>query len=563
MDNKRRNEMKSKFYKRLLPIVIMIIGSTCFANNITVNNVGIIGQNTTDHYSLVQFTLAWENSWRNDLGGNGQAEPYNRDAAWIFIKYRLGSGEWQQAWLNNEGNTGPEGCVIDIGLLSPGTSFNPTTNPGLGAFIYRNANGTGTNSFSNIRLRWNYGDNGLSDASTVEIKIFAIEMVYVPQGSFYVGSGGNGDDTTSGFYEYPTFTNAYQINSEAAITVDTTDGSLYYKLNFFLQGGRGGDQLGPVPAAFPKGYSSFYCMKYEISQQQYVDFLNTLTRSQQNTRTETILTSGITSVTNNYVMSDSNLVVIRNGIRCNAVIPAFEPIIFYCDLNANGVAADINDGQSIACGFLNWADLAAYLDWSGLRPMTELEFEKACRGSLSPIPNEYAWGTPYVAGSITPFIYSLINSGSNDENISANYSTSVGVGNARYEFTGDIFPNFAPGPMRVGIFAGNINNTGRITSGATYYGIMEMSGNLWERAVTIGTAVGRLFTGTHGDGLLNTTGNHNTLSWPGTNGNGGGFRGSALHHHLWDLTISGRRLAALSSDSRHFGRGGRGVRTSP
>ena len=557
MDNKRRNEVKSKFNKRLLPIVIMIIGSTCFANNITVNNVSIIGQNTTDHYSLVQFTLSWENSWRNDQGGIGQAEPHNWDAAWVFIKYRLGNGEWKQAWLNNEGNTGPEECTIDIGLLSPGTSFNPTTNPGLGAFIYRNANGTGTNSFSNIRLRWNYGDNGLIDASTVEIKIFAIEMVFIPQGAFYVGSGGS---DTSGFYKYPTITDAYQISSEAEINVGMTNGSLYYPLNSFVPGGQGGDQLGPVPAAFPKGYSSFYCMKYEISQQQYVEFLNTLNRTQQNSRTESELSSGITTVTNRYVMSNTQVIASRNGIRCDAIVSANDPIIFYCDFNGNDVGGEENDGQTIACNYLEWADLAAYLDWSGLRPMSEFEYEKSCRGTLSPVPGEYAWGTSSVAGSTTHFNYTFSNSAGSNENIATNYNTSMGTGNAFYEYTGG---NLIHGPMRVGIFAGNINNTGRITAGATYYGIMEMSGNVWERAVTVGLSSGRLYTGVHGNGLLNTIGNHDVLSWPGTNGTGAGFRGAGFTYHLWDMNVSGRRLVALSSGTRHYGRGGRGVRTSP
>jgi hypothetical protein len=37
--------------------------------------------------------------------------------------------------------------------------------------------------------------------------------------------------------------------------------------------------------------------------------------------------------------------------------------------------------------------MAAFADWSGLRPMSELEYEKACRGYNTPaVPNEYAWG---------------------------------------------------------------------------------------------------------------------------------------------------------------------------
>ncbi len=40
-----------------------------------------------------------------------------------------------------------------------------------------------------------------------------------------------------------------------------------------------------LPAAFPKGYAAFYIMKYEISQEQYVGFLNKLTQTQQTART--------------------------------------------------------------------------------------------------------------------------------------------------------------------------------------------------------------------------------------------------------------------------------------
>ena len=57
-------------------------------------------------------------------------------------------------------------------------------------------------------------------------------------------------------------------------------------------------------------------------------------------------------------------------------------------------------GRKSKCLFyMCWADCATYADWAGLRPMTELEFEKACRGPLKPVPDEYAWGTAAVAGS--------------------------------------------------------------------------------------------------------------------------------------------------------------------
>ena len=38
-------------------------------------------------------------------------------------------------------------------------------------------------------------------------------------------------------------------------------------------------------------------------------------------------------------------------------------------------------------------NLCTYLDWAGLRPMTELEYEKICRGPSAPVAGEYAWGS--------------------------------------------------------------------------------------------------------------------------------------------------------------------------
>ncbi|MCX6164517.1 MAG: hypothetical protein NTU73_06590, partial [Ignavibacteriae bacterium] len=185
-------------------------------------------------------------------------------------------------WLNNTGHINPTGSTIATGLLDPALPFNETTNPGLGAFIYRDADGSGTFSKTGVQLRWNYGANGVADNAVIDIRIYAIEQVYVPQGSFYVGSGGN---ETGAFYKYPTSTNPYQITSEGAITVGTATNNLYYPSPGTAYSG---DQLGPIPSAFPKGYNAFYCMKYEITQQEYVDFLNSLTQTQADTRKYTI-----------------------------------------------------------------------------------------------------------------------------------------------------------------------------------------------------------------------------------------------------------------------------------
>lgn len=522
----------------------MVLGCLS-ANNINVTNVKVTGQNTTagvnhaSNYSLVQFDLTWENSWRTS------SAPNNWDAAWVFVKYRVGSGAWQHAWLNDAGHSGGTGtsATIEAGLQTPGSAFNATTNPGIGVFIYRSANGTGTFTITGAQLRWNYGANGIADDATVDVKVFAIEMVYVPQGSFYLGSGGAENDA---FYRYPTTTNTYQVTSENAITVGTATNNLYYPANY-----SGGDRGGPIPAAFPKGFSGFYCMKYEITQQQYVDFLNTLTRTQQNSRTATSLAAGTTSVTNRYVMSNTSDNFYRNGIRCDADIHTSDPITFYCDLNGNGTGGEAADGQWIACNYLSWMDGAAYLDWSGLRPMTELEFEKACRGTVAPVPDEYAWGntTATAAADIT-------NPGASDE------TTNTSDANAVYSFQSNV-----QGPMRVGVFAKS--GTTRVQSGASYYGIMELSGNLRERMVTVGNPTGRDFTGVHGNGALSANGHANETAWPGltsdevTGATGSGFRGGNWNHSDNDMRASTRNYAVNNSNQRDIIFGIRGVRFAP
>ncbi len=508
--------MKKRTITLFTALALLLFAGSVAANNINVSNIRVTGQNTTAgennpaNYTLVQFDLSWENSWRTS------SAPNNWDAAWVFVKYRVGSGDWQHAWLNNTGHSSGTGtsATIDAGLLTPGTAFHATTNPALGVFIYRSADGTGNFSITGAQLRWNYGANGVADNATVDVKVFAIEMVYVPAGNFYVGSGGT---ETSAFYMYPTTTNPYQITGEGAITVGTTDGNLYYPSSTY-----GGDQSGPIPANFPKGYAAFYCQKYEISQQQYVDFLNTLTSTQA-----------------------SNRYPNKNGSNRHAITLS------------GGVYSTTN--PYVACNFLNWMDGAAYSDWAGLRPMTELEFEKACRGPVTQVANEYAWGTATVAGNA----YTLENDNATNEGIASNYSTSTG--NASY----DITDGSINGPLRVGIFAAHADNSGRITAGASYYGIMELSGNLWERAVTVGNATGRDFTGLHGNGALSTNGHANETAWPGltsgevTGATGSGFRGGSWLNDASVMRVSARYNAAVTHTGRFRYYGFRAVRVAP
>jgi len=499
-----------------------------YANNIQVTNTQLVSQNPVDEFVMVQFNITWENSWR--LAGG----PANWDAAWIFVKYRIGAGAWTHAYLNNAGHEICTGMTTSTGLLNPANAFHATTNPGMGVFLYRSEPGTGNINCQNVRVRWNYGANVLSDDTQVDIKVFAIEHVYVPAGPFSVGSGGT---ETGGLYTYPTTTNPYQINNEAAITVGTVNGNLHYLSNFGLSG----DQQGPIPAAYPKGSSAYYAMKYEISQQGYIEFLNTLTRQQQAARVRTNISG--TSITNRFVLSNTSSPTYRNGVSCRSVIPLSPGIVeFGSDLDNNNVENGSQDGQCIVCNYLNWSDLTAYLDWASLRLLSELEFEKCARGPVTPVANEYIWGNHTIN-----FIASVNNSGTPSEIPSTSYAN----------MTGSPYSN----PTRCGIFA-RANND-RTTSGAGYYGNLDLGGNLIERGPTIGYPEGRAFTGQHGNGMLATDGNADVTNWPlagsvGIYGRGGSFNGSYPEARTSDRTYTVQGVNPPGELS-----GGRGVRTAP
>jgi hypothetical protein len=330
-----------------------------------------------------------------------------------------------------------------------------------------------------------------------------------------------------------------------------------------------------VPSAYPTGYDAFYCMKYEISQEQYVDFLNTLTRNQQNYRTTSDVSGDIVTSAYEFVMSGSGVVSYRNGISCPlSGLGTEDPVPFHCNYDDTPPVNDAGDGQNIACNFIDWGDLAAYADWAGLRPMTEPEFEKACRGPNASVPTEFAWGnTSYHAST-----YNIVNDGAPNEEI-----TDMGsnVGN---HLTSNNSTNIG-GPGRCGIFAASSANHTRVETGASYYGIMEMSGNLQEMAVAMFYVAGLSFTGLHGDGELTANGLADTDFWPGinsnmdyntpntaystngVNGNAGMIqRGGSFVAGTFESPISGRASSGSSSNTtlmRLNENGGRLVRTAP
>jgi len=442
---------------------------------------------------FVQFDISWTDSWRI-MWKEGSIDRTNWDAAWIFVKYRAkDDAAWSHATLStkNEDHSAPKGAKIEVGL-----SGDKAT----GAFLYRAAEGRGSWSSKGVKLKWFGKDGEVLDPKKIELFVHAIEMVYVPQGAFYAGGPGKlAGSFTDGSWKKRTDVIPMKITGEGELTVAPQRGSLYGTAP-----GGAAHTIGPVGSlsdAFPKGYGAFYCMKYETSQGQYAAFLNQLTATQAAKR---------------YPFPTIPVKFSGNGVHT-------------VRKTAAGYAASEPER---ACNWVSWDDCTAYLDWAALRPMSELEYEKACRGPLKPAKDEYAWGP----GALPK---------------------------ARWVFDITAAP---PVPKPYGLCGA----AGRKEAGCTYWGIATMSGHLRERTVAVGHLEGRRFTGICGDGALSYDGFADTRDWPGPSESwpnaataGGGFRGGPWYKDKARLRVSDRFLAACLRKQRDRSYGFRGVRHEP
>ncbi len=474
------------------------------ANGITVSNVTVL-PNTNQ----VQFDITWENSWRSDI-------LQNWDAAWVFIKYKDVDGSWKHVNFTGINDVVPAGYKDSV--VSDLT----------GVFLFRSAAGNGTAALNAVKL----GISSTYALGVFDLKVFAIEMVYVPGGQFFAGDGASANTLLS------------YVDGASPATINSTSVILY--------------PLTIVASPFPTGYSGFYCMKYEISQGAYRDFLNSLTYLQQITHTANLPTSVIgTNALSNTPAGRPFIEIATPGNSGTST-----PAVYGCDANNNNIYNEPADGEWVACNYLTWPDMAAYISWACLAPMTELQFEKICRGPLLPIAGEYAWGTTQVAS----LGYSLVNGGLTNESLSG-LSSNPNEGNANY-LTTNPTPTFNNAiPLRNGIFANAASN--RISSGGSFYGVMEMSGSLWERVITISNAEGRAFNGGNGAGVLSSFGYGGNSTWPNAGGANNGnalglmYRGGSSNFAATEMRTSNRSVSNIITgpdNQRFIDQGGRGVR---
>jgi len=530
----------------ILTITMMLfIAQAAYASDVDVYNVSLQNVDTTGNTVDIKFDLAQDNVMTPGTDANA-ADFYDR--VWIFAKYSTDSGAtWNHATFTTGGS---------ITTYASGVGISAD---GMGAFCEPGTNQT---------VRWAYGTDSVADNATAQIRLFAIEMVLIPAGDFYAGDnvGGSGGSTDTILDKDNNYPALISITGNVIYSAD-----IHYDDAQFGNSGDGiwvdGDGGISKTAAtetnmnanFPTGYGAFYIMKYEVSQGQYAAFLNTLTQAQQNTRTADTLTSE--DAAGHFVMVGENITALTSlqGIKAGSDPADGEPYNFGVDGEGtpDGTLNESNDGQWRACNYLSWMDLAAYADWAGLRPITELEFEKACRGGgVSAVAGELAWGSASGATSYS----ALYHSGEADEQPSIDAGSSVNIAsNLNYDACSP------DGPIRCGAFS--TSSTTRTQAGASYYGVMELSGNVWERPVTVGNETGRSFEGTHGNGSLTSDGFADNSDWPGyvtskvssatgSTSNGGNWNNDTSLAH-----VSYRYSAADTARSNN--KGGRCARTEP
>jgi hypothetical protein len=582
----------------LMAFLSLFLMAITNASNVSINTIPKVEIQTGDAWATITFDISWDNSWRT-------SKPNNHDAVWLFVKCWDGE-KWNHAYLDsvstahtgiitgkgnnyqagNKNATGYYVCNKDSTVTNCEMEFElgfsqvqyqwGSINPNearrqgvVGVFLRRSVLGEGHVNIKDVILPWRFVKQGFTSDDDLVVKVFAIEMVYVPTGNFYLGAGQgstasinlnafSANNTNIGF--------PFQVTSAGAITVSSTAGNLW---------ATGSIAAGTVPTTFPNGYNAFYIMKYEVTQGAYADFLNSLTEAQANSNINNgpIQSMAVNSLTM-YPYGNAGQTNVGNVFnrRAATVLKVkFPNHVFGVDGNQNGVIDEVgaatktdaknagpatvwqNDGHNVAQTWARHSFTCSYADWACLRPMTELEYEKACRGNQEAKANEFAWGQSTIAirpimrsarnnsytweahnlytavGAATPDGQGWSMNGADERPAAMNYYNAAwgvssvsgmesdnGVwwksGNCGNTTRAWYVRHWRYGePVRVGMLAGA--NTNRQGSGASYWGVMNLSDNAREPVINASTAAVRAgFKGTHGDGQLQANGMSNVGS---------------------------------------------------
>lgn len=495
--------------KQLISIILL---SCAFIPSLRANNLQLAEPVLLDA-STLSLKISWDNSWYIGNGSNAGSH----DAIWIFVKVKS-NGTWQHL---------PLAAIDSLHSTTTNQLEIKAVSDSNGVFVKQTVVG-GSQSFQNQSITLKLASP--LPVGSYSFKVFGMEMAYVSEGDFSLGDG----ESNHTFQDSVSGQPISVSNSPISLGIASNQLSTGFPLT-----------IANTPENYPTGYKAFYTMKYEISQQQYAEFLNCLTFTQQSNR----FVKTPTSATGTYIMNSTGTLANRNGLVIAQTSDGQTPAQIACNLNPDNGFDQSDDGQTLAMNFLAWADLIAYLDWAGLRPLTEMEFEKACSEAEDKlVPLGFAWGTPYSVDANT-----LVNPGNSNETVIETATDSAGLANHGYAGV--------QGPLRCG-FGGNSTNN-RLQAGASRFGLFEMSGNLWEQCVTTNDQ-GFQFSYRSGNGRLADSGDTDEVNWyPGAENaiyRGGAWL-SGITGSFRDLAVADRFYLNLRPAFRRNTTGGRGCRS--
>ncbi|MGW9684306.1 formylglycine-generating enzyme family protein [Flagellimonas sp. 2504JD1-5] len=289
------------------------------------------------------FNVSWDNAWYNTK---------NHDAVWLFFKSISENGGYKHINVAQSGHR-----VVSVFSKDPNLIFE-VPKDGAGLFVKPNNTFRGRVEVT-LKVALHKPSFVDVDQRGWYFHAYGIEMVHIPQGGFTLGDPDPVAQEFGSFYKpnkkgKPS--GLVKITSQdQELTVSET-GDLFYNSGEYKYEG---DQQGPIPASYPKGVTPYYMMKYEPTEGQYAEFLNSLASDQTPAR--------LLHLERQYKDHDGTITP-----KNDRYITKF---------------------PNKPCLFMGWDDAMAYADWAGLRPMTEFEFVKAARGTEPPKAHDFPWGT--------------------------------------------------------------------------------------------------------------------------------------------------------------------------
>ncbi len=431
---------------------------------------------------------------------------------------------------------------------------------GRGIFLYRDKSDepwSGTARYEGVRipcptLAQEY-ELSAEELPRCDVWVTGLEMVHVAQGAYELGDPAPGASsapnncfhTKNAEGELTT----YSVQSEARIETNRPDHAKPGELTWNAPSPD--SNWGAIPEQLPKGFKAFYCMKRQVTQGEYADFINSLGGLGQ-------------AITARYPYGGEGDYRFQIHRAASGRV-ALRPLR--------------------ACNWLAWADGIAYAWWAGLRPMSELEYEKACRGPLEAVAQEYSWGRG--GSTFRPARIIMGAEGGPYSPVTAPVSGNANLANAGTPLQGG---DQGMGPVCDDAFGHGIFPPGvdikhpstdetldhRQHTGTTYYGIYAMTGNLWEFTVNVCSTGGRAFDGSHGNGqlgLAGTLGQYHAgdligpvqTTWPAPEDSGNAFRGGSWYTGAFEGRLADRSFAGSMKGYtvRSLDTGMRCVRTAP